>query len=178
MTLNKADVGIILGVALFSSVASEALSWFFVYRTDDYKNLKNKIERQTKELEKLKETLLGAKKKGDKTVTKTEENLKALNQRMQMLKMKSTLLLAVISIALIGFMNSMFEGVVVARLPFVPFSLFTNITHMKLPGEDYTECSATFLYIASSMMIRTNLQKFLGLAPPRGATPNFFEPPK
>lgn len=34
-----------------------------------------------------------------------------------------------------------FAGIVVAKLPFVPFSLLQNISHRKLEGEDPTDCS-------------------------------------
>ena len=47
-----------------------------------------------------------------------------------------------------------FEGVVVARLPFQPYSLVSGITHRGLPGEDYTECSFVFLYLTCTMAIR------------------------
>lgn len=34
-----------------------------------------------------------------------------------------------------------FAGYVVAKLPFVPFSLLQKITHRGLPGDDPTDCS-------------------------------------
>lgn len=43
------------------------------------------------------------------------------------------------------------------------------MSHRGLKGEDATDCSMAFLYLLCSISIRTNLQKFLGFSPPRGA---------
>ncbi|KAL0383792.1 UNVERIFIED_CONTAM: Calcium load-activated calcium channel [Sesamum calycinum] len=43
------------------------------------------------------------------------------------------------------------------------------MSHRGLPGDDMTDCSMAFLYLLCSISIRTNLQKFLGFSPPRGA---------
>ena len=37
--------------------------------------------------------------------------------------------------------HTSFAGIVVAKLPFIPFSLLQNISHRKLEGEDPTDCS-------------------------------------
>ena len=60
-------------------------------------------------------------------------------------------------------MEKRFEADVVAKLPFVPFGILQNITHRGLPGEDYTDCSMTFMLVLCSMSIRTNIAKILGL---------------
>lgn len=62
-----------------------------------------------------------------------------------------------------------FEGRVVARLPFLPISWIQGLSHRNLPGEDYYECSFTFLYILCTMSVRQNIQKLLGFAPSRAA---------
>lgn len=68
-----------------------------------------------------------------------------------------------------GFLNSLFDGKAVAKIPFVPIKLLQKMSHRNLPGDDMTDCSMAFLYLLCSISIRTNLQKFLGFAPPRGA---------
>lgn len=93
-----------------------------------------------------------------------------------MVKFKSTAAVTITVISFITVLNSYFEGTVVARLPFQPFSLIAGISHRTLPGDDYYECSMTFFYILCSMCIRTTLQKLLGTEPPRGAASNPFDP--
>ena len=47
-----------------------------------------------------------------------------------------------------------FDGHVVAKLPFEPFSLLQGISHRNLMGNDVTDCSFIFLYILCTMAIR------------------------
>jgi calcium load-activated calcium channel len=71
--------------------------------------------------------------------------------------------------ALLSMFNSIFDGRVVARLPFTPISFLQGLSHRNLPGNDYTECSFIFLYILCTMSIRQNVQKLLGFSPSRAA---------
>jgi len=72
-----------------------------------------------------------------------------------------------------------FDGKVVARLPFEPFSLVRGLSHRNLPGDDYYECSMMFFYVLCSMGLRSNLQKLLGVAPPKTAGgSSWFMPPQ
>jgi calcium load-activated calcium channel len=66
--------------------------------------------------------------------------------------------------------NSIFDGKVVARLPFTPISWIQGISHRNLPGNDFTECSFIFLYILCTMSIRQNVQKLLGFSPSRAVS--------
>jgi len=109
-----------------------------------------------------------------KKVNKYEESLKSLNQSMQMVKMKSMFAVGITMITLFGILNSSFDGKVIAKLPFTPFSLFTGISHRNLPGNDLTDCSFIFFYILCSMSIRSNLQHILGTTPPKQQTPSLF----
>lgn len=65
--------------------------------------------------------------------------------------------LGVTMMSIMGVLNSYFSGVVVAKLPFEPFSLIRGMTHRGLRGDDYTDCSMTFLYLAASYGIRSNV---------------------
>ena len=113
----------------------------------------------------------GAGKKAEKKVQALEANLKTANAEMQVLKMKSTLAVAVVMISFFYMLSQLFSGMVVAKLPFEPFSIIQNISHRNIEGDDYTECSFHFLYVLVSMSVKSNLQKVLGFAPPRAASP-------
>lgn len=47
-----------------------------------------------------------------------------------------------------------FDGRVVAKLPFQPFSLIQGLSHRNLMGSDPTDCSFIFLYILCTMAVR------------------------
>ena len=55
-------------------------------------------------------------------------------------------------------------------MPFVPFSMLTNLTHMGLEGDDMTDVSASFLFAMLTPLFRANFQKLLGIGPTRTAT--------
>ena len=66
--------------------------------------------------------------------------------------------------------NSIFDGRVVAKLPFTPIYWVQGLSHRNLLGDDMTDCSFIFLYILCTMSIRQNIQKALGFAPSRAAS--------
>ena len=66
--------------------------------------------------------------------------------------------------------NTIFDGRVVAKLPFTPIYWVQGLSHRNLLGDDMTDCSFIFLYILCTMSIRQNIQKALGFAPSRAAS--------
>merc|ERR1712126_686738 len=103
-------------------------------------------------------------------IEQDEEKLKNSNRDLTMVKMKSMLAIGFAFTALLGMFNSIFDGRVVAKLPFTPISWVQGLSHRNLPGDDYTDCSFIFLYILCTMSIRQNIQKLLGFAPSRAAS--------
>ncbi|UYV63808.1 TMCO1 [Cordylochernes scorpioides] len=89
------------------------------------------------------------------------------HELMEFGKMKSMFVIGFVFTSLLSMFNSIFDGRVVAKLPFVPVSFIQNISHRNLPGEDYTDCSFIFLYLLCTMSIRQNVQKLLGFVPSR-----------
>uniref|UniRef100_A0A8C1AMD6 Calcium load-activated calcium channel n=1 Tax=Cyprinus carpio TaxID=7962 RepID=A0A8C1AMD6_CYPCA len=160
---------------------STGITWVLVYRTDKYKRLKAEVEKQSKKLEKKKETITeSAGRQQKKKIERQEEKLKNNNRDLSMVRMKSMFAIGFCFTALMGMFNSIFDGRVVAKLPFVPLSYIQGLSHRNLLGEDYTDCSFIFLYILCTMSIRQNIQKMLGLAPSRAATKQaggFLGPP-
>merc|ERR1712059_46816 len=109
------------------------------------------IEKQRKKLEKKKEAHgesanLDRSKK--RKIEADEEKLKNSNRDLTMV-------------------NSIFDGRVVAKLPFTPIYWIQGLSHRNLLGDDMTDCSFIFLYILCTMSIRQNIQKALGFAPSR-----------
>ncbi|XP_041369226.1 calcium load-activated calcium channel-like [Gigantopelta aegis] len=174
-----ADCILIVAISICTALLGEGLTWLLVYRTETYKKLKAEVEKQSKKLEKQRESETsdrGQKKK----LERQEEKLKSNNRDLSLVKMKSMFAIGFAFTALLSMFNSIFDGRVVARLPFIPISLLQGISHRNLPGEDYGDCSFIFLYILCTMSIRQNIQKMLGLAPSRAASKQgggFFSPP-
>uniref|UniRef100_A0A8C7GAL2 Calcium load-activated calcium channel n=2 Tax=Oncorhynchus TaxID=8016 RepID=A0A8C7GAL2_ONCKI len=160
---------------------TKGITWVLVYRTAKYKSLKAEVEKQSKKLEKKKETITeSAGRQQKKKIERQEEKLKNNNRDLSMVRMKSMFAIGFCFTALMGMFNSIFDGRVVAKLPFVPLSYIQGLSHRNLLGEDFTDCSFIFLYILCTMSIRQNIQKMLGLAPSRAATKQaggFLGPP-
>ncbi|EJW73075.1 transmembrane and coiled-coil domain-containing protein 1 [Wuchereria bancrofti] len=172
------DYLLIIFIATCTAIIGEALTYVLVYRSEQYKRLKNEMERKTKKLERKKETTAEADRTAKRKIDREEERLKATNRDMSMFKMKSMLAIGFAFTALLSTFSSIFEGRVVAKLPFTPISWIQGFSHRNLIGDDYTDCSFIFLYILCTMTLRQNLQKMLGFAPSRAmnrqSQPNFF----
>ncbi|KAI1732755.1 integral membrane protein DUF106 domain-containing protein [Ditylenchus destructor] len=170
------DSLLIIVIAMFTALLGEGLTYVLVYRSDEYKRLKYSMERKTKKLERKKESVessganLNANRTQKRKIEKEEERLKATNRDLSMFRMKSMLAIGFVFTALLSTFSSIFEGRVVAKLPFVPISWIQGLSHRNLIGDDFTDCSFIFLYILCTMSIRQNLQKMLGFTPSRALT--------
>lgn len=177
---------LIVGIAVLTSSVSEFLSWFLLYRKEEYKFntsthsiISGKIDKLNKKLEKLKDThvIQAQSKAHDKKVAQTEAQLKAINQQMTFQSMKSNLLIGFVMIGAINMIGTYFQGQVIAVLPFEPYSLFTGITHRNIEGEDFHEAAYLPLYIITAFLWRANVKKVMGFEPPKSAV-TFFDPPQ
>ena len=175
--ISLLDTCAVMLAAAFTAALAEGLSWALIYRTDEYKQVKKSIESLSKQLEKEKEKVVIASKQKtqEKKISKTDSMLKNTNQQLNASKMKSTMIIALFMIAFMSTLSSTYHGVVVAKLPFTPFSMLQGITHRNLPGDDMTDCSMIFIYLLTSFIVRNNIQKIFGFSP---RTPfNMWEPP-
>jgi len=168
-----ADTILILVISVCTALLGEGVTWALVYRTEKYQKLKMEIEKQSKKLEKMKGAVgeaanLDRSKK--KKLEQDEEKLKNTNRDMTLVKMKSMFAIGFAFTALLSMFNSIFDGRVVAKLPFTPIYWIQGISHRYLAGDDMTDCSFIFLYILCTMSIRQNIQKALGFVPSRAAS--------
>eukprot|EP00750_Incisomonas_marina_P007925 INCI15078.1.p1 GENE.INCI15078.1~~INCI15078.1.p1 ORF type:complete len:192 (-),score=30.75 INCI15078.1:103-678(-) len=168
--ISPLDSLAILAVTLVSGVVSELVSWYLVYRTQAFKDLKSKIERESRKLDKIKEKHeVDPKKKAKK---KKEEDrivkdLTVAQQKLSGLNIRSTLLMAATMIGLFWGLNSYYSGIVVAKLPFEPISIVRSLAHRNLSGDDVTDCGVAFLYAVASMGIKANVKKLIGGEAPK-----------
>ncbi|KPM02282.1 transmembrane and coiled-coil domains protein 1-like protein [Sarcoptes scabiei] len=169
------DAILIVLISIFTALLGEVpvfysqmigLTWLLVYRTEKYKKLKNEVEK----LERKKETFGETRdRQQKKKLEREEEKLKNHNRDLSMVKMKSMFAIGITFTSLLSMFNNIFDGRVVAKLPFVPINWIQGLSHRNLPGNDLTDCSFIFLYILCTMSIRQNIQKVLGFAPSRSA---------
>ncbi|KAL9930061.1 LOW QUALITY PROTEIN: calcium load-activated calcium channel [Glossina fuscipes fuscipes] len=164
------DTILIVFISICTAFLGEGLTWLLVYRTEKYQKLKSEVEKQSKKLERRKEIHGESLDKSEKKIERDEEKLKNNNRDLSLVKMKSMFATGFAFTALLSMFNSIFDGRVVAQLPFTPISWIQGLSHRNLSGEDYTDCSFIFLYILCTMSIRQNIQKLLGFAPSRAAS--------
>merc|ERR1711894_829995 len=160
-----ADSLLILVISICTALLGEGVTWLLVYRTDKYQRLKLDIEKQTKKLEKKKEA------HGDATLDRTqkrkmerdEERLKSTNRDLMLVKMKSMFAIGFAFTSLLSMFNSIFDGKVVAKLPFTPVSWIQGLSHRNLMGQDFTDCSFIFLYIPVHHVDSSKHSKSIGI---------------
>ena len=156
------------------SLVSEALSYWMLYRKEDYQYLKDRVEFMEKDVKKA-SSAVG--KKGEKRLAMFKRQLSSRKQELQKLKMKPMMLTSLLFMGTMYYLKQGFEGIIVARLPFEPLSYVQSLSHRGLTGDDITECSFIFLYILCSMGIRANVKRILGFAPKTSSTGVLFDIP-
>ena len=183
-SLKYSDSLRVVAISLCTAVVCEAISWLLIYRTNSYKTLRYSIDKAAKKLEAMKtesssssSAAAAAKRSKTKKIDRVETSLKESSRDLSLFKFKSGAVVALVLFVVFGLLNSLFEGKAVAKLPFRPFGLVMKMSHRGLSGDDPTDCSMAFLYFLCSISIRTNLQKFLGFSPPRGASSGLFPMP-
>jgi uncharacterized membrane protein (DUF106 family) len=168
-SFKYADSVTVICISFCTAIVCEAISWILIYRTNSYKALKYSIDRAAKKLETMKTDSTSTKKSKTKKIDRVETSLKESSRDLSLFKFKSGAVVALVLFVVFGLLNSLFEGKVVAKLPFMPIGFVRKMSHRGLSGDDATDCAMPFLYLLCSISIRTNLQKFLGFSPPRGA---------
>uniref|UniRef100_A0A8C9DFL4 Calcium load-activated calcium channel n=1 Tax=Prolemur simus TaxID=1328070 RepID=A0A8C9DFL4_PROSS len=167
MSTMFADTLLIVFISVCTALLAEGITWVLVYRTDKYKRLKAEVEKQSKKLEKKKETITeSAGRQQKKKIERQEEKLKNNNRDLSMVRMKSMFAIGFCFTALMGMFNSIFDGRVVAKLPFTPLSYIQGLSHRNLLGDDTTDCSFIFLYILCTIIFRRFLALPLHELPP------------
>ena len=176
--VNPFDSIKIICLAIFTNLFAEFLTWMFIYRTKRYKQTKKEIDALNKKIEQNKENIKGTSKHIDKKVKQQENELKYKSFDMMKTKMISMFIIGLFTIFFISLFNGLFQGIVVAKLPFVPFKLISGMSHRGILSNDLTDRSFIFLYILCNISFRPIIQKLLGFAPPRNTNqmPGFWNP--
>ena len=157
-----------------TSLLSEGISWILIYRTKRFKIIKNEIDSLNSKLEDARKRQKENKTKDPKLkkqISSLEDKLKIKSRDLYVMQLPSNFFLVLLFVSAYGFLSAIYDSYAVAKLPFEPLSVLTRMTHRGLPGDDYSECSMTFILILSSMAIRPNVKKYLGFAPQTNTNP-------
>ena len=166
----------IIILAIFTNLFAEFLTWMFIYRTKKYKENKKQMDKLSKSLEIIKESTKGKRKQIDKKIKQQENELKYMGYEMMKIKLISMIIIGLFTFFFISLFSGLFQGIVVAKIPFVPFKLLRGLSHRGILSNDFTDCSFIFLYVLCNISFRPIIQKLLGFAPPRtnNKMPDFF----
>ena len=135
------------------------ISGLLIYRTNSYKSLRSSIDKAAKKLETIKtetpnssssssaaKVKISNKKSKTKKIDRVETSLKESSRDLSLIKFKSGAVVALVLFIVFGLLNSLFEGKVVAKLPFKPFGIVMKMSHRGLHGDDVTNCLMPFLF--------------------------------
>ena len=148
----------IVFLSVFTNLFAEFLTWMFIYRTKKYKENKKQMDKLTKSLEQTKESTKGKRKQIDKKIKQQENELKYMGFEMMKIKFISMIIIGLFTFFFISLFNGLFQGIVVAKIPFVPFKLLRGLSHRGILSNDFTDCSFVFLYLLCNISFRPIIQ--------------------
>ena len=166
----------IIIMAICTNLIAEFLTWMLIYRTKKYRENKKQIDTLNLKIEKSKDSAKANDKREAKRIKQQEQELKLLSFDMMKTKMISMFIIGLFTFFFLSLFNGIFQGIVVAKLPFIPFNMIRKVSHRGILSNDLTDCSFTFFYILCNISFRPIIQKLLGFAPPRNTNqmPDFF----
>lgn len=167
---NKSDTLGVIAIGFMSSLLSECIPWLLVYRNEEYKSALKDLQKYCDKIDKQKDTAPKSIKSGNRL--KHQEDVKQKKiQQLNWMRMKGNISSALLIVVVLPVIYGLYDGIVVAKLPFVPVLMLKMLAHQTLGGNDYTDCSMMFLYILTAMFFRGNLQRILGTVPPKAQNP-------
>jgi hypothetical protein len=144
------------------------LSWLLLFRSAEFR-------RQANELEKKRKTIGDLKGKDDgstdpattKKIKRLEESCTALTKDLGAKNMRYTLVSGALLFVLNRLIRAQFDGIVVARIPFEPFSILQKVTHSGLETQDGRDGNFQFVYWLGTLLFRDALMRWFGFQIPQ-----------
>ncbi len=109
LSINNSDIFVIIALALMTNCFSELLSYLFIYRKKQYKELNKSIQLQMKKIETTKSSIQASARQTDKRLKKLETDLKASNFDMMKLRMASTVIIGLFVIFFMSIFSSVYQ---------------------------------------------------------------------
>ena len=111
------------------------ISYLLIYRKPAYQQLKEKIEKSYKLTQKMLHD--GS---DEKIRIKLEKEMKRDNTALSGMRIYSLIFFSILMFGLFQYLKSTYNGIVIAKLPLIPYSLITRMTHSGLNTNDITDC--------------------------------------
>lgn len=92
----------------------------------------------------------------EKIRIKLEKEMKKDNTALSGMKMYSLIFFSIFMLVLFQVMKSAYNDVIIAKLPFVPFTLLTRMTHAGLTSKDMTDCGFVSCIYCHSIIISSS----------------------
>ncbi|KAI8321280.1 hypothetical protein GQ54DRAFT_186739 [Martensiomyces pterosporus] len=166
-----ADFVKLLALSLVASGASEAISYYLVYRTEQFQHLKQSIVRNEVKLDEEKRATTGNAQRRQRRIESIEAQLSSTRSKAGSLQLRCTLIVGVIQLLVIYQVNSIFGSAPVGTLPFEPLSMFRSLTHRGLPEDSPSNaCSATFVFVLGGLVFKSLIDRSLQLGIPKGSS--------
>jgi hypothetical protein len=100
----------VIAMSFFVSILTEFISWLLVYRSSNYRRIKDDLDRQAKKFEQYKQQT-GPKKDGsEKKEKKLEEGVKSSIRDYQAIKMKANMVTGLVNLLVLNRLLAAFEG--------------------------------------------------------------------
>ncbi|KAJ2808836.1 hypothetical protein H4R20_000578 [Coemansia guatemalensis] len=161
----------VLALSLVTSSLSEAISYFLVYRTEEFQRLKTKVIQSERKLEDEKQATGGSGKHRQRRIEGIETQLSSARSKASSIQLRNMLVVGLVQVASIYCVNSWYSGMVVGVLPFEPLAMFRGLTHRGLPEDSPANaCSATFVFVLGGLMFKAMLDRYLQLGLPKGSS--------
>eukprot|EP01138_Halocafeteria_seosinensis_P016412 gb/GECG01016743.1/.p1 GENE.gb/GECG01016743.1/~~gb/GECG01016743.1/.p1 ORF type:complete len:187 (+),score=18.50 gb/GECG01016743.1/:1-561(+) len=162
------EMTLIMVVSITTTLLSEFLSWYLVYRHEHFQELQRKLDKTKAQLEEAKQKIpsAGKKKNHERRIEQLEKDSASFGQQLTRQMMKIQIITPVLFIASYRLMSNYLYGVPVARLPFQPISFIQGLSHRGLEGEDYYECSYMFFFAMCSMAFKQTISSMTGIKKP------------
>lgn len=168
-------------------------------------SLDKKVNAKKAQLKSAQQSMAGVKMK---SMVRLDGAWKPCNRSQRLTRVPAQVFHIVVLVAVLNVLSSMYDGLIVAELPFTPWGFFQSMTKRYLPVRRAhrrftassralansthrthsvaptqpdtrdTACSMMFIYVVTSFGVRPSLQKALGTAQPKGSAPSMFDIPE
>ncbi|KAJ2698314.1 hypothetical protein FB645_005671 [Coemansia sp. IMI 203386] len=174
------DFAGILILSLVASAVSEAVSYALVYRTEQFRQIKAKVQQCETKLEDEGRSTTGNNKNKQRRIESIEAQLSTARGKASSLQLRSMVVVAVVQLGSIYLVNSMYSGRPVARLPFEPLNMFRGLIQRGLPDDSPSDaCSATFVFVLGGLVFKAAIDRYLQLGLPKStALPKWVTNPE
>jgi len=167
-----------LASSVFASLLNFALSWFFIFRHKSFEVQTANLEKRKKELEEAKAVQTDdGDKKQQKKIKRIEDEINNISTQITTKTFRFTMVLNILLFVINRTLKAVFEGVVVAKIPFAPFGLLTKITHSGLETDDISDANYQFIYWIGTTIFKDALNRFFGYSMPAMTMPNRLKSP-